>query len=117
MQDSIDNQKYPIPDLSYLRELTDGDADSMKEIISIFMDEAPKLIKMMKESAEVKDHEKLKFATHKLITQLTYVGINSIVPEVKLINSGSVKIKDLDDRIDRIIRVIENSITYLKGLI
>ncbi len=117
MQDSIDNQKYPIPDLSYLRELTDGDEDAMKEIISIFLDEAPKLIKMMKESAEAKDHEKLKFATHKLITQLTYVGVNSIVPEVKLINSGSVNMKDLNERIERIILVIENSITYLKGLI
>jgi len=117
MEGNMDNQKYPIPDLSYLRELTEGDEESMKEIISIFLEEAPKLMIMMKESAEANDHEKLKFATHKLITQLTYVGVNSIVPEVKLINSGSVNMKDLDERIDRIIIVIENSITYLKGLI
>jgi hypothetical protein len=59
----------------------------------------------------------LSCATHKLITQLTYVGVNWIVPEVKLINSGSVNMKDLNERIERIILVIENSITYLKGLI
>lgn len=117
MEYSKDNQEYPIPDLSYLRDMTDGDEESLKEVISIFLDEAPRLMKLMKESADSGDHDSLKFSTHKLITQLTYVGITSVVPDVKLINTGSSKMSDLHERVDRIIRVVEHSMVYLRTLI
>ncbi len=117
MENSKDNQEYPIPDLTYLRDMTDGDEESLKEVISIFVDEAPRLMKLMQESADSGDHDSLKFSTHKLITQLTYVGITSVIPDVKLINTGSSKMSDLKERVDKIVRVVEHSMIYLKTLI
>lgn len=117
MENNKDNQKYPIPDLSYLRDMTDGDEESLKEVIAIFLDEAPRLMKLMKDSADSGDHDSLKFSTHKLITQLTYVGITSVIPDVKLINTGSFKMSDLKERVDRIIKVVEQSMIYLRTLI
>jgi hypothetical protein len=117
MENSKDNQEYPIPDLTYLRDMTDGDEESLKEVISIFLDEAPRLMQLMKESADSGDHDSLKFSTHKLVTQLTYVGITSVIPDVKLINTGSSKMSDLKERVDKIVRVVEHSMIYLKTLI
>ena len=117
MENNKDNQEYPIPDLSYLRDMTDGDEESFKEVIAIFLDEAPNLMKLMKDSADSGDNDNLKFSTHKLITQLTYVGITSVIPDVKIINTGSSKMDDLKERVDRIIRVVDFSMIYLKTLI
>jgi len=117
MENSKDNQEYPIPDLTYLRDMTDGDEESLKEVISIFLDEAPRLMQLMKESADSGDHDSLKFSTHKLVTQLTYVGITTVIPDVKLINTGSSKMSDLKERVDKIVRVVEHSMIYLKTLI
>lgn len=113
----MENQEIPLPDLSYLKDMTDGDEESLKEVIAIFLEEAPRLMKLMKDSAIAEDHDQLKFLTHKLITQLTYVGINSVVPDVKLINTGSTKMNDLNERIDKIIKVVDFSVVYLKTLL
>jgi HPt (histidine-containing phosphotransfer) domain-containing protein len=117
MDEFMQNNKIPLPDLSYLEDMTGGDKDSLKEIVAIFLDEGPRLMNLMKESAEAGDTAQLKFSTHKLITQLTYVGINSVVPDVKLINNGSIKQEDLAERIAYISRVVDFSIEYLRKFV
>ena len=103
MDNLIDGKPIPMPDLSYLKEMADGDETFVKEI--------------MKESAESGDHEQLKFATHKLITQLTSVGILTAVPDVKRVNTGSKEMPDLIETVNRILKIADVSIEYLKTMI
>jgi hypothetical protein len=107
----------PLPDLSYLREMTGGDEAFIKEIITIFLDEVPGMLVSMKENANSGNHDKLKFVTHKLITQLTYVGILSAISDVKIINKESKDLKDLNERVDKVINIVNNSIDNLKKMI
>ena len=115
MSDSLN--PIPLPDLSYLRDMTGGDEAFIKEIITIFLDEVPNMLVTMKESADSGDHDKLKFVTHKLITQLTYVGILSVISDVKLINTESREMKDLNERVDKVINIVNYSIDNLKKMI
>lgn len=117
MAEFIENTEIPIPDLTKLRDMTAGDEESFKEVISIFLEDVPQMLVAMKESADSGDHDRLKFVTHKLITQLSYVGIFSAIPDVKLINSGSTKMNDLPERIDRITDIVNYSIDYLKKIV
>lgn len=117
MEEFLEGNKIPLPDLSYLKEMADGDDAFIKEVITIFLDEGPKMLDSMKKSADSGDHEKLRFVTHKLITQLTYVGIITVIPDVKKINKESKEMPDLTERIDRIIKIANFSIEYLKTLV
>ena len=107
----------PLPDLSYLREMTGGDEVFIKEIITIFLDEVPNMLTTMRESAYSGDHDKLKFVTHKLITQLTYVGILSAISDVKIINKESREMTDLNERVDKVVNIVQYSIDNLKKMI
>ena len=117
MDNLIDGKPIPMPDLSYLKEMADGDETFVKEIIKIFLEEGPIMLRSMKESAESGDHEHLKFATHKLITQLTSVGILTAVPDVKRVNTGSKEMPDLIETVNRILKIADVSIEYLKTMI
>jgi hypothetical protein len=117
MDDIINGNKIPLPDLTYLKTMADGDETFIREIIKIFLEEGPVMLKSMKDCAEAGDHDKLKLVTHKLITQLTSVGIVTAVADVKRINKGSRDMVDLNETVDRILKISNVSIEHLKTMI
>ena len=117
MDELINGNKIPLPDLTYLKEMADGDETFIREIIKIFLEEGPVMLRSMKETADSGDHDRLKLVTHKLITQLTSVGILTAVPDVKRINKGSRDMIDLNETVDRILKISNVSIEHLKTMI
>ena len=112
-EDSI----YPLPDLTYLNEMAGGDEAFMKEIISLFLETAPALILLMKQSALEGDMEKLHFSAHKLLPQLTFVGILTAIPDIQLIESGSSSLEEILVCVEKAIAIINFSIEDLKRMI
>jgi len=117
MDELINGNKIPLPDLTYLKDMADGDEAFIKEIIKIFLEEGPVTLQSMKDCADSGDHDRLKLVTHKLITQLTSVGILTAVPDVKRINKGSRDMVDLKETVDRILKIANVSIEHLKTMI
>src|SRR5512133_2067112 len=117
MDKFVNSIKVPLPDLAYLRMMADGDIDFIKSFVETFFEDGPKMLKMLKESAESGDHERLKTISHKLITQLSSVGILSVITDVKRINQGSRDMTDLKATVDRIIEITNISIEHLKKMI
>ncbi|MEI6678900.1 MAG: hypothetical protein WCL21_09855 [Mariniphaga sp.] len=112
-----DDTIYPLPDLAYLNEMAGGDESFMKEIISLFLETAPALILLMKQSALAGDMEKLHFSAHKLLPQLTFVGILTAIPDIQRIESGSSSLEEILDCMDKAIAIINFSIEDLKKMI
>lgn len=104
----------PDPDTSYLNDIAGGDNDIAKQIIAIFEEDYPPLINGLKEGAKNKDFEKVKFLTHKLVSQLPIVGISSAVEEVRQMNKECSSMPDLPERIEKLERLIEYSLQKLK---
>ena len=94
-----------------------GDETFVKEIIVYFLETCPGLLTIMKESYLSGDREKLRFTAHKLLPQLTFVGILSAIPDVERIERGAKLADDLTSLIDRAIITINYGIEDLKKMI
>lgn len=112
-----DSINYPLPDLSYLVELADGDEAFIKEIITHFVESSPGFLLSMKESAMSGDHKKLRFAAHTLLPQLTFVGILAAIPYIEKIESGDILNAELIAELDCGIKIINYGIEDLKKMI
>ncbi len=104
------------PDLSYLKEMVGDDKDALKDIISIFCNEAPFALESLEESAKRRDHNELRRISHSLIAELTTVGILSALHDLKRINKSSKEIKDLDEATERVVKTVRDSIEILKTM-
>ncbi len=65
-------------DLSYLREMSDGNEDFFKEFITLFMQNAPAGLDEIDEGIKNSDWEKVRQASHKLKPSLSYVGMKEM---------------------------------------
>lgn len=112
-----DNLNYPKPDMTYLNEMAEGDENFIKEIIGIFLNNCPESLILMQNYAMLGDHEKLKFVAHKLLPELTFVGILSAIPDVEKISNESELINDLSATISRVILTINMGMGELRKMI
>jgi len=117
MDELANNNTTLLPDISYLKEMVGDDKETIKEIILLFIEQAPLRKKALRESAKAGDHNKLKTVSHSLITELSAVGILSVVNDLKRINTASKDMDDLNETVDRIITAINEGIQGLKKLI
>jgi len=108
---------YPLPDLTYLRDMAESDESFVNEIITHFLENGPESLSSMRQSALAGDYEKLRFTAHKLLPQLTFVGILAAIPLVTKIESESKNGQDLSDITERAIRIINFGIEDLKKMI
>ncbi len=68
-------EKIRYTDLSYLNQRTKSDPTLMMEMISLYLEQTPPLILMMKQSLKDKDWATLGSAVHKMIPSFSIVGI------------------------------------------
>lgn len=62
--------------LNYLNERTKSDSALMMQMISLYLEQTPPLIKAMKQSFKDRDWEKLHATVHKMIPSFSIVGID-----------------------------------------
>lgn len=63
--------------LEYLKNKAKGNKELMKQMIQIYLEQTPELIKIMRQSFEKKDWEMLYKATHRIIPSFVMVGLDS----------------------------------------
>jgi len=105
------------PDLTYLKEMADGDEAFFNEIIIHFLENGPRLLSSLKESALSEDFEKVRFVAHKLLPQLTFVGILSAIDDVKKIEEYCNIMDDLSVVIEKVTIIVTSGIEDLRELI
>ena len=115
--ESIDRVPYPLPDLTYLKEMAGGDEAFVEEIITYFIEFGPDSLLRMRESALSGDYEKLRFCAHTLLPQLTFVGILSAIPYVEKIEKDCNLNDKLFVELDSAIKIISYGIEDLKSMI
>lgn len=115
--DSIENSSSPTPNLAFLKEMLGEDKETLKEVLQIFLEEGPILLNQLQRATQEKDHDSLNKITHKMITELTTVGVKSVVYDLKRINKESSQMSDLDLVVERIITIVNDSFTYFKTLV
>jgi signal transduction histidine kinase/DNA-binding response OmpR family regulator len=75
--DSIRNKKVRCTDLDYLSRRTKSDPALMMQMISLYLEQTPPLIRQMKKSFLEKDWGSLYSAVHKIIPSFSIMGIST----------------------------------------
>jgi CheY-like chemotaxis protein len=75
--ETIQNKKFKFIDLDYLSRRTKSDPALMMEMISLYLEQTPTLIREMKKSLLNKDWSALYAAVHKIIPSFSIMGISS----------------------------------------
>ncbi|MDX9781471.1 MAG: Hpt domain-containing protein [Bacteroidales bacterium] len=110
------NKKYPAPDFSLLNEMAEGDHDFFMEILGLFLDNAPGMVKSIKESAESGDFNALRFSSHKILSDLHVVGLNYTTDIVEQIERDAALGKLNIELIYKAIEMINFGIEDLKKI-
>ena len=71
------NEKIKCTDLAYLIRRTKSDPKLMMEMISLYLEQTPPLIRLMKQSFRDKDWTSLYAAVHKMIPSFSIMGISA----------------------------------------
>jgi CheY-like chemotaxis protein len=83
----ISVQKYT--DLTYLKKLSKGDNDFVKQMISIFINQTPTAIQKMEADLSNKDWASLKAVAHKMKPSFSFVGVTSLQEKIEIIEDNA----------------------------
>jgi len=75
--DNNPDEKSKCTDLAYLLRRTKSDPKLMMEMISLYLEQTPPLVRLMKKSLRDKDWTSLYAAVHKIIPSFSIVGIST----------------------------------------
>jgi len=90
------NNNEEVTNLDYLEDLSAGDTEMMKELIEMFLDQAPENITNMKKYLEKGDWKKLGEEAHKLKPTISYMGIQELETTIRTLESNAKNAEELD---------------------
>lgn len=102
------NKMLKYIDLSYLMQRTKSNPKLMAEMISIYLDQTPKLISAMKQSFEDKDWSLLHSSVHKMIPSFAIMGISSEFEEIAKKIQDFAKTQELIGGVNELVLQLEN---------
>lgn len=85
-----------ITDLSYLRNMTDGNPELIREIIEIFLDQVSKYTQEMQQSYEQKNWQALSRIAHKAKSSVAIMGMHNLAEMLKELELLSREQKNVD---------------------
>lgn len=103
------NKKFKYINLNYLSQRTRSNPKLIKEMISVYLEQTPPLIKIIKNSIKTGDWEALHSAIHKMIPSFTIMGFHAdFEATAKKIQAYSQKQEELED-IHKLVLELENT--------
>ena len=96
--------------LTFLREISDGNENFYKEFISLFLASAPMAISEMEKSYISKDFDSLRQIAHKIKPSFNYVGLkelNQAAAKIEELASKATDTSEIQTHLDKIKSVCE----------
>ncbi len=110
IQSEYRNTNEKVSNLSYLSETMGGNRKLIKEIMEVFLKQAPEELSNLNEAVEKKDYVKIKNVTHTMKSSASIMGISTLsdilkeMEELGKIGTNIEKIKLLNDKLNIICR-------------
>ncbi|GBL36089.1 signal transduction histidine-protein kinase BarA [Filimonas sp.] len=96
---STSSDNGPITDISFLQSFAGNDIAKQKKYISLFLENAPKLIHHLQIGIDNNDFDAIKIAAHSLKSQFSYMGVKeelSHVQEIERLASRSADFETIE---------------------
>jgi CheY-like chemotaxis protein len=85
VEKSLSELPETITDMEFLQKFTGNNSEKMNKYISMFLENAPKLLETVDRSLAEKNYPAVKIAAHSLKPQLSYMGVKEEVSNIFLI--------------------------------
>jgi len=85
-----------VTNLNYLKKMTEGNPDLLREMIKIFLNQIPEFIREMQESCNQKEWEALSRVAHRAKSSVAIMGMHSLAEMLKELENLSRERKDVD---------------------
>jgi CheY-like chemotaxis protein len=103
-------------DLTYLKKLSKGDNDFVKQMISIFINQTPTAIQKMEADLSNKDWASLRAVAHKMKPSFSFVGVTSLQEKIETIEDNAAQGTNANLIADLIAQVKEVSLKAVAEL-
>jgi len=103
--------RFKYVDMSYLVKLTKSNPKLMAEIITVYLNQTPPLVSIMKKSYLKKNWEVLEATLHKMIPSFAIVGINPEITNVAMKIQEYARKLELSNDLNKLILNVENVCT------
>ncbi len=107
MKIEADRTKKRFTDLSYLMKKTKSNPELMMEMIGLYLEQIPSLIKTMKESLETKNWNALYGAAHSIIPSFSIMGMGVDTENIAKIVQEHAKMQIAEEEIKALISELE----------
>jgi HPt (histidine-containing phosphotransfer) domain-containing protein len=107
-----------VTDRNFLKQFTGGNPEKMQKYITMFMENATRLLATIDQALVNKDYATIKIAAHSLKPQLSYMGVKEEVSHIFLIEQSagsSAHFDALPDRIKILKKVCEKAFEELRA--
>ncbi len=108
-----------VTDRNFLKQFTGGNPEKMQKYISMFLENASKLLKSMDDALAAKDYLAVKIAAHSLKPQLSYMGVKEEVSHIFLIEQAAgapAHYDTLPDRVKSLNMICNKAFEELKDI-
>ena len=92
-----ENVQKNLVDLSYIRELLEGNEQMMENVIALFLQQIPDELTLLEKAIEEQDYKVIKTISHKFKSSVNIFGINVLIPVVALMEEKGEQQKDLHE--------------------
>lgn len=89
-ENKFDENKFKVINLNYLKELSGGDSQFIKEMLEIFLANYPKYMKKLTTGIEVKEWVEIRKMAHKIKPTLAYIGLDELIPEFQQVEEWAL---------------------------
>lgn len=103
----LNSKRHQYIDLQYLKSMSNGSPEFIKDMINIFLEETPLMLNQMNEYMQAKDLEGVRKAVHKMKASMDLMGIKSIREDIINIEQ-SVKNKTKLDLLPNMVEKVED---------
>lgn len=77
--------KNNLYNLELIQLMADGDKAFVEKMVSLFIELTPALLNRLKSGIEIHDYKEIKLASHKMISSIDMMGIETLKPLIRSI--------------------------------
>jgi len=106
-----------LTNLSFLREISDGNAQFFKEFLEMFITNTPPALQELQNSYSSKNWEKLRQTAHKMKPSFNYIGmkeLNQLSGKVEELARNQAESKEIEYMINQILQDTNIALAELK---
>ncbi len=104
-------------DLSYLRQLSNGNDKFVSDMLAIFLQQTPESVTSLEKHLQARDWKALRAAAHKMKPSISFVGIKELEADIRALEDAAASETDLEKipaLVSRIRSVCSEAIAELK---